>query len=121
MRAREFVIEDRTDRRAGKMHPTHHVANPGALTSTDMDRYYDMYRAGMLMGRSPGDLNKVDPASWLNNRAYFGTYTEVEREKIKRAFQELGLSMQELVSPGSEECADTNVTSPIKAFQGYPR
>lgn len=121
MRARDFVREDRSYRRRGKLHPNHDAAIPGALTSPDMDRYYDLYRAGMLMGRSPGDLHKVDASSWLDNRAYFGYLTPVEKEKVQQAFRELGLSTEQLVADGSRECEDTNIQSPVRPFQGYPR
>ena len=122
MRAREFIQESRnTDRPEGEIHDHHYMANPGAITSTSMDRYYDMYRAGMLMGRAPADLNNLDAASWMNNRAYFGAYTDVEKEKVKQALKKLGVKSEEIIPSGSEEPDDTHSTSPVKPFKGYPR
>lgn len=130
MRAREFITERsdsvravgrRRNRQAGDLQDEYDYASTGALTSSDADRYYDLYRAGMLMGRSPGDLHKVDASSWLDNRAYFGYLTPVEKEKVQQAFRELGLSTEQLVADGSRECEDTNIQSPVRPFQGYPR
>jgi len=122
MRAREFIREDRqSQRKPGELPYSMDLANPGAITGVDMDRYYDMYRAGMLMGRAPATFEPVDAASWLNNRAYFGAYTEIDREKIKQAFRELGITPLDLVTPGSREADDVNIKSPVKSFRGYPR
>jgi len=130
MRAREFVTE-RTDseraasrrhrRPTGDLRDEYDYASTGAITSSDADRYYDLYRAGLLMGRAPADVHKVDAASWMNNRGYFGYYTEPEREKIEAAFRELGLRPETLIEPGSQEPPGVNIKSPVKGFLGYPR
>lgn len=122
MRAREFIREDRNDvRRAGPLKSTYDLANPGALTGMDIDRYYDFYRAGMLMGRAPDDLKDLDPASWINNAPYFGAYTEAEADKIKAAFKALKIKPKTLIEPGSLEHKHVNTDSPLKGFKGYPR
>ena len=122
MRAKDIIVEDRQASRPSGEIPDHYSrANPGAVTGIDMDRYYDMYRAGMLMGRAPATFETVDAASWLNNRAYFGAYTDIDREKITQAFKELGIRPTNLVTPGSQEPQDTNRQSPVKAFAGYER
>jgi len=130
MRAQEFITE-RTDvkkaidrrrgRVAGKLKPEYDYPHPGALTSSDADRYYDLYRAGMLMGRAPADVHKVDAGSWMNNRGYFGYYTPEEKEKIETAFKELGIKPETLIEPGSQEPPGINTASPVKSFKGYPR
>lgn len=124
MKARDFITESENTRRArpdGELPGHYDSANPGAITGINMDRYYDMYRAGMLMGRAPATFETVDAASWLNNRAYFGAYTDIDREKITQAFKELGIRPTDLLSPGSHEPKNTNVKSPIRPFGGYPR
>lgn len=130
MRAREFItertdsqraVERRSRRPAGDLRDEYDYASTGALTSSDADRYYDLYRAGMLMGRAPADVHKVDAASWMNNRGYFGYYTDVERDKIETAFKELGLRPETLIEPGSQEPPGVNSKSPVQSFQGYPR
>lgn len=122
MKAKDIIRESRQESRPPGEIPDHYRrANPGAVTGIDMDRYYDMYRAGMLMGRAPATFETVDAASWLNNRAYFGAYTDIDREKITQAFKELGIRPTNLVTPGSQEPQDTNSQSPVKAFAGYER
>jgi len=122
MRAREFIREDRNDvRRSGPLKSTYDLANPGALTGMDIDRYYDFYRASMLMGRAPDDLDNLDPASWINNAPYFGAYTEVEANKIRAAFKALKIKPRTLIEPGSLEHDEVNIESPLKGFKGYPR
>jgi hypothetical protein len=122
MRAREFISEDRRYRReAGGIPAVFYNANPGALSGRGMDRNYDLYRAGMLMAAGPDQIKDLDPASWINNHAYFGTYTEADREKVRAALKALNLPVEELVSPGSVEHEDVQKQSPIKGFRGYPR
>lgn len=122
MRAREFIREDRNKtRREGPLHPTYDEANPGALTGMEIDRYYDMYRAGILMGRAPDDISDLDPGSWINNLPYFGAYTDADKQKILASFKALGIKPKTLVEPGSFEHKEVNIASPVKAFKGYPR
>lgn len=122
MKAKDIITENlRSGRPDGELPDHYDRANPGAITGVTMDRYYDMYRAGMLMGRAPATFDPVDAASWLNNRAYFGAYTEIDREKITQAFKELGIKATPLTSPGSNEPLDTNARSPVVAFRGYDR
>ena len=122
MRAQEFIREDRNDqRRDGKLASTYDQANPGALTGHEIDRFYDMYRAGMLMAAGPDDIDHLDPASWINNQPYFGAYTQADRDKILAAFKALGIRPKTLIEPGSLEHEEVHVASPIKGFKGYPR
>lgn len=122
MRAREFITEDRvTSRGDGELADNYEYPNTGAVTNDEMDRYYDFYRAGMLMGRTPADLDGMEPGSWINNRPYFGYYTKEEKAKIDGAFKALKLKPQTLVEPGSQEPQHINKVSPVKGFKGYPR
>jgi hypothetical protein len=122
MRAREFVREDRNDQRAdGQLISTYDQANPGALTGHDIDRFYDTYRAGMLMAAGPDNIKHLDASSWINNQPYFGAYTEVDRQKILSAFKALGIRPKTLIEPGSLEHKDVHTQSPVKSFRGYPR
>ena len=122
MRAREFILEDRNAQRPdGKLASTYDQANPGALTGQKIDRYYDMYRAGMLMAAGPDNISHLDASSWINNQPYFGAYTEADRQKILAAFKALGIQPKTLIEPGSLEHNEVNKQSPVKGFRGYPR
>lgn len=121
MRAQEFITESRYDNIDGKLHPHYDHANPGAITGQDINKYYDLYRAGILMGADPESISKLDSVSWINDKAYFGAYTEAEREKIMVALKKLKLKPKILIEPGSLEMPDTYNVSPMKGFKGYPR
>lgn len=121
MRAKEFMVEDRYDGIDGKLHPHYDHANPGAMTGHDINQYYDLYRAGTLMGVDPRDLPHIDPVSWINDNAYFGAYSTVEKDKIVRALRHLKLKPKTLIEPGSMELPDTGIDSPLRPFRGYPR
>lgn len=122
MKARDIINESqaRVQRRTpGELKTTYDYASTGAVTGKGMDRYYDLYRASMMMGRVPADITVLDQASWMNNRGYIGYTTQAERDKIEAAFKALGLEIDELVGPGSQEPPDTNSESPIQPFKGY--
>lgn len=122
MRAHEFISEDRAKvRKDGKLHSVYDQANPGAITGHDIDRYYDMYRAGMLMAAGPNSVAHLDAASWINNQPYFGAYTQADRDKILVAFKALKIKPKTLIEPGSFEHNEVQKKSPVKAFRGYPR
>ncbi len=116
MRAHEFISEDI---KASKIRLVHKNANPGAFTGVEIDRYYDVYRAGMLMARAPDNFDDLDKVSWLNNQPYFGAYTEVDADKINAALKALKIKPKKLIEPGSEEHPAVHITSPVKAFKGY--
>jgi hypothetical protein len=117
MRATEFITESRV----GKMHQTHQAGSPGAYGGHGMDKYYDLYRASMLMGLSPEDLADVDTSSWIASQPFIGTYTDVDLAKMQAALKALGIKPKTHISGPSEEHKEVNIQSPIKSFKGYPR
>ncbi len=122
MRAFEFIAENAKRTRArkpGELKPSYDYASPGAVTGKDMDRFYDLYRASMLMAKAPGEVDQIDMASWMNNRGFIGYNSPEEKAKIEAAFKALGLSAETLIEPGSMEQPDTNSESPIQPFKGY--
>lgn len=121
MRAKEFMVEGRYDHIDGKLHTHYDHANPGAITGHGIDKYYDLYRAGILMGADPESIKHLDSVSWIHDQAYFGAYTQVEKDKIHQALNKLKLKPKTLIEPGSMELPDTQHQSPIRAFKGYPR
>ena len=123
MKAKDVIGESvarNNARTPGELKPSYDYANPGALTGKGMDRYYDLYRASMMMGRLPSDLDNIDEASWLNNTGYFGYTNEVDKAKIEAAFKALGLPVIELIEQRSEEMPEVNTKSPVIGFKGYP-
>jgi len=139
MRAREFITEDggqsfdaldhdqSTGRRRsrGKHHKGHpdnwYVAtSPGAMAIDNLDKYYDLYRMGMIMAGGPTQ-DIADEESYIANSPILSGYTDEDDEKIKYAAKRLGGRIRNIAPPGSQEPTDTNIKSPVKAFKGYPR
>lgn len=124
MRAREFVSEGR-----GRRAPAQHefdMAHPGMIGpsgsgDTYSGRYYDFYRVATLAGMDPDDLDGMDTISFFGNLPAFSTYTEAERDKLRRVLQKIGLKPRDTVGPGSLEPNGINTKSPVKSFRGYPR
>ena len=118
MRAKQFITERN---KQGKAVPTHDAASPGAMTSTNADRYYGLYRASMLMGRYPEALDDIDLESAMGNKMFIGTYTQEEAEMYKEACKALGIHAEEMIKGPSAEPEDTNKQSTVQPFKGYPR
>jgi hypothetical protein len=124
MRAREFIREGR-----GRRAPANHefdmahpgMIGPGGQGDIYSGRYYDFYRVATLAGMDPDDLDEIDTISFFGNQPSFSTYTEAERDKLRRVLKKVGLKPRETVGPGSLEVRDTNTQSPVRAFPGYPR
>jgi hypothetical protein len=111
--AREVISEAKT----GKMPLNYWEANPGSVYTAD--KYYDMYRASMIIARLPEDPKDLDAHSWINNTPMMVTYTPEEFEMAKKAFAFMGIPFGQHVPPGSDEPGAVNKTSPFKSFKGY--
>jgi len=108
--------------KVGKMPLNYWEANPGSVYTAD--KYYDMYRASMLMGRLSDkkvndEFGDIDAYSWINNAPMMVTYTPEEYEMARRAFAFMGVPMKAHVPLGSDEPSAVNKTSPFKPFKGY--
>ena len=116
MRANEFLTEEP---KRGKQLDAQKKVSPGAVFTPD--GFYDMYRAGVIMGRSPEDMSDIDPYSFITRLPMVVTYTDEERDMVKKAFQKLGVPFKEHTPQGSEEPDAINNVSPSTSFKGYPR
>ena len=123
MRAREFIIE-----RAGKVGARRQQPTVGLNTFSDKERTssdYTLNRVMMAaaMADGSGAPIDIDHKSWVGKKRTAHPYTRVEQEMLKQAYQAAGAAWKDLNNGDldSEELESTNVTSPIKAFQGYPR
>jgi len=110
---KEVIAEAKT----GKMPLNYWEANPGSVYTAD--KYYDMYRASMIIARLPEDPKDLDAHSWINNTPMMVTYTPEEFEMAKKAFAFMGIPFGQHVPPGSDEPSAVNKTSPFKPFKGY--
>lgn len=113
MRAKEFVVETRR----GQVLDAHAKVSPGAAFT--LNGFGDLYRASLLMARSPEDSSDIDPYSYLTNRPMIVTYTDEEEAMVRDAFKRMGLDFKEHVSSNSEEPDAINNVSPHVSFKGY--
>ena len=107
MRAKDFLTEKK-----GKISRELEAASPGSY-SNPLDRYYGLYRASMIMARSPGNHDDIDTESFIGVRAYMGAYTEADKLKIEAANKALGVKTTVTARGPSDELEDTNKVSPI--------
>jgi len=117
---KQQVKEVISEAKIGKMPMNYWEALPGSVYTAD--KYYDMYRASMLMGRLSSkdeDLSDIDAYSWINNSPMIVTYTPEELEMAKAAFKFMGIPMKTHVPLGSDEPDAVNKISPFKPFKGY--
>jgi len=123
MRAKEFITEAE-----GKMHDHHQNATKGITRIRDIGGYYRVYhmnRLWMAMAMADGKSKKpvdMDSASWVEKYNTVHPYTEEEHMMLQQAIATIPSDSKVVVkfSP-SIEPSDTNSTSPIKGFSGYPR
>jgi len=106
-----------SEAKVGKMPLNYWEANPGSVYTAD--KYYDMYRASMIIARLPEDPKDIDPWSWINNSPMMVTYTPEEYEMAKKAFGFMGIPFGQHVPPGSDEPDAVNKVSPTTSFKGY--
>lgn len=114
---KQEIKEIVSEAKIGKMPLNYWEANPGSVYTAD--KYYDMYRASMIIARLPEDPKDLDAHSWINNTPMMVTYTPEEFEMAKKAFAFMGIPFGQHVPPGSDEPGAVNKTSPFKPFKGY--
>lgn len=122
MRAREFIVE-----RAGKIGKRRQWSTRGLHKFKDADgrdRFYELNRVMMAVAAADG-INPitVPDSSWVSNENTAHPYTEIEQKMLKQAYKAVG-SLHQDINNGdmrSQELPSTNITSPVKPFQGYSR
>jgi hypothetical protein len=123
MRAQEFVTEDRV----GKMSTRQNQATVGLHKFRDAqfaDRVYELNRIMMAVASTDGTfVPELDGESWAGRNNVAAPYTPEEQEMLKKAYQAIGSHYEDL-NHGDLKSAEhpaVHVTSPVKAFAGYPR
>jgi hypothetical protein len=115
MKPSEFIVEAK---RAAPLDAQSKVS-PGTVFTTD--GYVDLYRATGLIARLPAWADDIDPYSFVIGRPMLVTYTDEERDMIRKAFKKMGIDFNEEMQKGSEEPEGVNNVSPTQGFKGYPR
>ena len=123
MRAQEFVTEDKI----GKMSKRQNQATVGLNKFRDAqfaDRVYELNRIMMAVASTDGTfVPELDGESWAGRNNIAAPYTPEEQDMLKKAYQAVGSHHEDLNNGDlrSQEHPAVHVTSPVKAFAGYPR
>lgn len=123
MRAREFI----TERRKGAMRTVAQRALPGSWRFRDggIDRAYNLNRVMMAAACADGlSSTPVDMPenSWADRFNTAHPYTEAEHNMMRQAFGTVETEYaQDVADHHSREHESVNRSSPVQAFDGYPR
>ena len=89
------------------------------------DRTYELNRVMMAVACADGSDKPIDmdSASWVGKYNTANPYTDEESKMMKQAFKAVGSETHDMNHGDnrSQEPDDTNKTSPVTAFKGYPR
>jgi hypothetical protein len=123
MRAQEFVTEDTV----GKMSKRLNQATVGLNKFRDnkfADRVYELNRVMMAVASTDGTfVPKLDGESWAGRHNIAAAYTQQDQQKLNMAYKAIGSTYVDINHGDlrSQEHPAVHVTSPVKAFAGYPR
>ena len=126
MRAHEFITEGRT----GSLAPDVARALPATYVIPELPNQdpYLQYRFGVAMAaaksakaRAGDGIPPFEKSSaWGENQIVIGYMDPNTGEYIDDALKQMGLRGKRMIStPTSEESADTDKVSPVKAFKGF--
>jgi len=122
MRALEFIPESR-----GKITHRQQDASVGLNLFFDpsrTDSTYTLNRVMMAVAATDGTfIPDMNDESWIGKDRSAHPYTEQEQQMLVKAFKAAGAEYKDLNNGNfkSEELPGVNLTSPVKAFKGYPR
>lgn len=88
------------------------------------DRVYELNRIMMAVASTDGTfVPDLDGESWAGRNNIAAPYTPEEQDMLKKAYQAVGSHHEDLNNGDlrSQEHPAVHVTSPVKAFAGYPR
>ena len=123
MRATEFVTEDQV----GKMSKRQNQATVGLNKFRDdkfADRVYELNRVMMAVASTDGTfVPELDGESWAGRHNIAAAYTNQDQQKLNMAYKAIGSTYVDINHGDlrSQEHPAVHVTSPVKAFAGYPR
>ena len=123
MRATEFV----TEATVGKMSKRQNQATVGLNKFRDnkfADRVYELNRVMMAAAATDGTfVPELDGESWAGRHNIAAAYTQQDQQKLNMAYKAIGSTYVDINHGDlrSQEHPAVHVTSPVKAFAGYPR
>ena len=123
MRALEFIAENG----AGKISKRNQNATIGLHKFRDKnlaDRVYELNRIMMATAATDGTfVPEIDNESWAGRYDVAAPYTKEEHNMLLMAYKAAGSNFKDLNKGDlhSQEHPGVNITSPVTAFNGYPR
>jgi hypothetical protein len=102
-----------------EFHKDHKDAIPGAVKSgldanpEGPSNYYHKYRLGVAMAGSPEHLENITNTGPACDNMVTLSYTDADRDIIKKAHNKMGYPYKELTSQGSKEHESVNKASPV--------
>ena len=95
------------------LHHDQHNAISGARRYPELpSHYYNMYRFGVHMARSP-ENQTMDPNGPAANEMVTLAYSQADLDIINKSAKEMGLRGAEITKFGSQESKDTHTVSPV--------
>ena len=123
MRANEFIAEAHI----GQISRRNQNATVGLNKFRDdkfADRVYELNRVMMAVASTDGTfVPELDGESWAGRHNIAAAYTQQDQQKLNMAYKAIGSTYVDINHGDlrSQEHPAVHVTSPVKAFAGYPR
>jgi hypothetical protein len=131
MRAKEFIIEQRTD---GLTVVSYSLPNTYIMPDLKNNDFYELYRFGVAFAAVRGEGGQDDgvqnefknefqaETSWGEHQLVSSEFDEDLGNTIDKTLKKVGKTGKKLVtSANSNEIPNTNVQSTLKPFKGYKR
>jgi hypothetical protein len=116
------------EKHVGKIGQRRQVGTRGLSKFRDpqgFDRIYELNRVMMAVALADGSGAPLDldTESWAGRYNTAHPYTDEEAAMLKQALRATGSEQHDLNHGDnrSQELPSTNIQSPVKGFQGYPR
>jgi hypothetical protein len=99
-------------KRQGLTHDQHKAISGAQHYPDTPSHYYNMYRFGVHMAKSPSE-QEMDPNGPAANEMITLAYSQADLDIINNSAKAMGLKGAELTKYGSSESKDTHATSPV--------
>lgn len=122
MRAFEFIQESRGKITRRQQNPT--IGLNLFFDPSRADSTYTLNRVMMAVASTDGTfVPDLDGESWIGKDRSAHPYTKEEQQMLIKGYKAAGAEYKDLNNGNlaSEENPTVNITSPVKAFKGYPR
>jgi hypothetical protein len=122
MRAREFVAES-ASQETFAVDQRDAIPDMEKFNALDNSNPYEMWRFIVAAAGEPYDGESFRMKKYGPTGQKFVTvaYTQADADIINATAKTLGVKGTHVTTKTSSEAPDTNITSPVKGFKGYPK